>query len=278
MIDLHIHTTASDGGTNPNDLLDELEEAGITTFSLTDHESISGMDMVVSLAEERGMLLIPGIELSTYFQGREIHLLGYCFNTASRSFRSWVREMQIKRNETMIATADNLCKMGFRLDLDPIYDVADKGSSIGKNHIIRGLFKAGYLKSKEDAVEILQRYLAQSGSAYVEFKFNPYQDAVSIICESGGIPVLAHPGLIRDDGVIRRLLDFAPAGLEVYYYYFGSRRMEMIARYEQMARERGLTATGGSDYHGNYSPDVRLGQIMVPPEVVENLVRSRAGV
>ncbi|NLV16264.1 MAG: PHP domain-containing protein [Syntrophomonadaceae bacterium] len=273
-IDLHIHTTASDGNVDPVTMLEEVIKAGITTFSFTDHESIDGIDSVAELCPDRGLNLIPGVELSTFFQGREIHLLGYWFDVDKPGFRSWIKELQSRRNQTMIQIADNLWNLGLKLDRAPIYAVADKGS-VGKNHLIKALFKAGYLNSKEEAIDVLRSYLGPKGLAYVDFDFNPYVDAVQSIRESGGIPVLAHPGLIRDDKMVLDLLDAAPVGLEVYYHYFGSNRQELIAHYEQMGIERGLVLTGGSDYHGNYSPDVKLGKVLIPSKLVEELARHR---
>lgn len=273
-IDLHIHTTASDGNVDPEDMLEEVIKAGITTFSFTDHESIDGMDSVADLCPHRDLTLIPGVELSTFFQGREIHLLGYWFNVAKPGFRAWIKEMQSRRNQTMIQIADNLCNLGFKLDKDPIYAAANSGS-VGKNHIIKALFKAGYLHSKEEAIDVLRRYLGPKGLAYVDFNFNPFEEAVQSICESGGVPILAHPGLIRDDKMVLDLLDAAPVGLEVYYFYFGPNRQELIAHYEQMGIERGLVLTGGSDYHGHYSPDVKLGKVFIPSKIVGELERHR---
>lgn len=273
-VDLHIHTTASDGASSPVDLIDEALTAGLTTISLTDHESIAGMDSISEQATDRGIRLIPGIEFLTIFQGREIHLLGYCFDVKSKVFRSRVKELRQERNEISLQIVDNLCRLGFKLDKDRFYAVADRGGTIGKNHIIIALFKAGYLKTKEQAIDTLRRYLAQDGLAYVAFRANPFVEAVELIRQCHGIPILAHPGLIRDDKMVLDLLDAAPVGLEVYYHYFGTNRQQLIIHYEKMARERGLITTGGSDYHGRYTPDVKLGGIMVPEETLDNLTDS----
>lgn len=274
-VDLHIHTTASDGATSPDNLIDEAKLVGLKTISVTDHESIAGMDSISSLVANRGLCLIPGIEFLTCFQGKEIHLLGYCFDIESQDFRSRVNEIRQERNQTSIQIVDNLCRQGFKLDQEPFYRLADEGGTIGKNHIIRAMFKAGYLKSKEQAIDILRRYLTQNGLAYVVFRRHPFVEAVELIREANGVPVLAHPGLIHDDRMVLDLLNEAPVGLEVYYFYFGTNRQQLIIHYERMAMERGLVATGGSDYHGRYTPDVKLGSSMVPEETIDSLYQQK---
>lgn len=274
-IDLHIHTTASDGTTSPVKLLDEAKSAGLKTISLTDHESIAGMDSIYALAAQQEVTLIPGIEFLTCFQGKEVHLLGYCFDTDNQGFRSRIQDIRQKRNMTSIRIVDNLDRLGFKLDKEQFYKVAGGGGTIGKNHIIKALFKAGYLKTKEQAIDILRRHLSQNGLAYVVFTGHPFLEAVELIREADGIPVLAHPGLIRDDRLVVNLLNAAPVGLEVYYHYFGTNRRDLVIHYEKMARERGLITTGGSDYHGSYTPDVKLGSTIVPEHALNSLLRKR---
>ncbi|MGE5543981.1 MAG: PHP domain-containing protein [Bacillota bacterium] len=274
-VDLHIHTTASDGTTSPVKLVDEAKSAGLKTISITDHENIAGMDSIYGLAAQEGLTVIPGIELLTCFQGKEIHLLGYCFDTENQDFRSRVEEIRQLRNQTSLQIVENLDQMGFKLDKDQFYRVANEGRTIGKNHIIRALFNAGYLRTKEQAIDTLRRYLSQNGLAYVIFTGNPLAEAVELIKEANGVPVLAHPGLIHDDKMVIDILNAAPVGLEVYYYYFGNNRRHLIIHYERMAMERGLVVTGGSDYHGFYTPDVKLGRTMVPEEALNSLLREK---
>ena len=118
-------------------------------------------------------------------------------------------------------------------------------------------------------------WMRRNRLAYVVFTGHPFVEAVELIKEAEGVPVLAHPGLIRNDRLVVDLLNAAPVGLEVYYYYFGSNRRHLIIHYEKMARERGLVATGGSDYHGSYTPDVKLGSTMVPEQALNSLLRKR---
>lgn len=270
-VDLHIHTTASDGGTSPLDIIYEVEKAGLKTISMTDHESIAGFDCLNGQLNGKELKIIPGVELVTWYKGREIHLLGYLFNAEDSSFRRRLDELRAGRNAVHIQMGDNMKRLGFCIDERKLVDIADKGTALGKNHIIKLLVDAGYIRNKEQAFDILRRYLTHNGLAYVDFMMNPFFEAVETIRNSGGIPVLAHPGLIGDDGLVLELVKDHKIGLEVYYHYFGPRRQELISKYEVMARELGLLATGGSDYHGIYSPDIQLGSIMVPEQVVLEL-------
>lgn len=278
-VDLHLHSNASDGAEEPEQLLKEALAAGLKMISITDHESIEGLKKVKDFAETNGLVLIPGVELLTYFQGREIHLLGYWFDAADQDLNSWIRELREKRNENCLMTVEKMRMHGYNLEPSLFIDIADKGVTLGKNHIIYSLIQAGYVSTKEEVIDILRRYLAQNGLAHVLFDTNPFFEAVSLIREFEGIPVLAHPGLIGDDKLVAELIATKEVGLEVYYYYFGPYRERWIANYERMALEKGLFVTGGSDYHGRFSPDVKLGKVLMPEDVRERLleVQNRKG-
>ncbi|MGE5416690.1 MAG: PHP domain-containing protein [Acidobacteriota bacterium] len=270
IIDLHLHTTASDGATEPLEMIRDVKAAGLSLISLTDHESLQGMDTVAD-AGDQDITLIPGIELVTWHSGREVHLLGYMFDPLDKQFRSWISFLGQCRNETYLQIASNMKNLGFDINENKLIDTINDGGILGKNHIILLLIEAGYITNKEQAFEILRKYLTPRGQAYVNFEINPFFEAVALIKESGGIPVLAHPGLLWDDDLVIKLLSQKNVGLEVYYYYFGPKRDEMVHKYKEIAKERGLLATGGSDYHGIYSPDVKLGKAEVPNDVIEEM-------
>jgi predicted metal-dependent phosphoesterase TrpH len=276
-IDLHLHSTASDGASKPLDLLDEVQAVGLKYISFTDHESMEGMKGIDQEALRHGLIVIPGVELLTYYREQEIHVLGYWMEESGQ-FGSWLKDMRIQRNERYLQMVRRLREYGYDLDEGRFVDLANKQVALGKNHIIISLIKAGYITSKEQAVDMLRRYLSPHGLAYPDFDFNPFMEAVQVIRECGGIPILAHPGLVRDDRLVVELLEVSGAGLEVYYYYFGDKNRQLVKHYEQMAAERGLTlVTGGSDYHGRFSPDIKLGRVPVPDEVATRLEMQRFG-
>lgn len=269
-VDLHIHTSASDGATPPRETLSEARSKGLGVISLTDHESIEGYLEVREEAPACGIKIITGVELLTVYADREIHLLGYLFNPECKLLLDRLKDLRHQRNQVASEIVDNLKKQGFDIEYSRVADIAQENVAIGKNHILHAIYEAGYISTQDEMVQVLRKYLARNTATYVEFTKNPLGEAVDLIQECGGIPVLAHPGLIRDDQLVREIIRrFRLPGIEVYYYYFGNRE-EMIQRYESLAREWGLLATGGSDYHGRFSP-VPLGELQVPPSVVEKL-------
>lgn len=270
-VDLHLHTTASDGATSALELVHQAAAVGLKTISFCDHESIEGYRQALETAEELGLELIPGVELLTMHEGREIHLLGYYVDPDSPVLNSWLKELREDRNVIAEQMVDKFNKHGYDIKFERVKEIATDNVAIGKNHFLFALIEAGYINTKDEIIHILRDYLAQHGLAHVDFSKNPYYEAVEIIIECGGIPVLAHPGLIRDDHLVLDLLRHPKLGLEVYYYYLGPDAEKLRQRYYTLARERNLVMTGGSDYHGRFSPDVKLGQVYVPEGVVAQL-------
>ncbi len=274
-VDLHLHTTASDGATPPVDLVYQAAACGLKTISFCDHESIEGYKQALQAAEELGIELIPGVELLTMHEGREIHLLGYCVDPDSPVLNSWLKELREDRNIIAEQMVEKFNKHGYAIKFERVKEIATDNVAIGKNHFLFALIEAGYINTKDEIIHILRNYLVQHGLAHVDFTKNPYYEAVEIILECGGVPVLAHPGLIRDDHFVLELLRHPKIGLEVYYYYLGPDADKLRQKYYTLALERNLLMTGGSDYHGRFSPDVKLGQVYVPESAVVQL-RSRA--
>ncbi|NPV89344.1 MAG: PHP domain-containing protein [Firmicutes bacterium] len=269
-IDLHIHTTASDGATPPRDAMDEAAARGLGVISLTDHESIEGYLEIRGEAADRGIKVLAGVELLTTYRSREIHLLGYLFDPDCRLMRDRLHELREQRNQVASQIVDNLRQHGFNIDYDHVAGIANNNVAIGKNHILHAIYEAGYISTQDEMVQVLRKYLTRNTETYVEFTKNPLGEAVELIRECRGIPVLAHPGIIRDEQLVQDIIRrFGLPGIEVYYYYFGNRD-EMIERYETLAREWGLLATGGSDYHGRFAP-VTMGDLTIPPVIVERL-------
>lgn len=272
-IDLHIHTTSSDGNIRPEQVVEMAARAGVKLISLADHESTDGYNMAAAAGHNFGVEVIPGVELVTSYDDHEIHLLGYLFDVKNRWFQKQLGELRKARTQCARKTVEKLNEFGFKIAWDDVLPFAQSDSTVSKGHIMQAMRNAGYIHSKMDAINILKKYLNRHGLAYTCHDY-PFSYGVELIKKAGGIPVLAHPGLIGDDRVIGRLLDLGVTGIEVYYYYFGSRREEFIARYETLARERNLLMTGGSDYHGTVTPVV-LGELYVPPELAAGLKKYK---
>lgn len=270
-IDLHIHTTASDGSVTPQDVILMAQKVDLKTISITDHETIDGYKDVIASEITIGMDVIPGVELLTFYRGKEVHLLGYGIDIHSPVLNERLVELKTARNKVAMKIVHNLKKYGFNIQWDDVQDAAGSTGIIGKNHILHGMYRAGYIHSKDEAAYILRKYLSSRGLAYIQFTQHSLGDAVRLIEEAGGFPAIAHPALIGDDNLLLSILDSFPSlGLEVYYYYLGAQRATWINRYEELAKSRSLLMTGGSDFHGKFAP-VELGQVNVPVQVIKDL-------
>lgn len=271
-IDLHIHTTASDGDTTPLAVLRQAQSSGISILSITDHESIDGFLAILDEANRLDIQMLPGLELLTEYQGREVHLLGYLFDYSSACLVDRLTELRALRNQAAFETIHNLRKHGFDLNSHNVARLANGGiGAIGKNHIIQELVNIGHIHSQADAVQILRQYLSRESKTYVEFNRHSLAEAQELIRTAGGIPVLAHPGILNDDRMVEEIIRFYNLpGIEVYYAYFYN-QIDLILKFQRFAQEWGLLATGGSDYHGKYAP-VLLGAVEVPTYCYTQLI------
>lgn len=267
--DLHVHTTASDGLFTPAQVINEALRLGLTGVAITDHDTTDGIEE--ALAEVRRLalgdrfLVIPGIELNTEGGEREIHILGYFIDWHHPRLLQRLGEVLEARGKRVINMVEKLNHLGIKVSVEEVRQEA-KGEVIGRPHVAQVLIKNGYVSSVKEAFE---RYIGRNGPAYVpRYKFEP-SEAIQLIKEAGGVPVLAHPGLIGDDGLTRKLIHLGVKGLEVYYPEH-SKADER--RYLAMAEEYGLIVTGGSDFHGD--PNNRaawLGSVAVDGKVVKDL-------
>ncbi|HWI54277.1 MAG TPA: PHP domain-containing protein [Desulfobacteria bacterium] len=270
-IDLHIHTNASDGSYDPVSLVRKAKDAGLTIISLTDHETTSGFTPAFNEGVKLGVTVIPAVELQTYYNGLEIHLLGYLTDPDNKMLQQQLGELRNMRTNCSLTTVKKMREFGFDITWQDVKNLASSDSIVSKGHIIRAIRNAGYIRDRDDAFHIINTYLNQNGLAYVCHEFR-FEDAVRLIKDVGGIPVLAHPALINNEEVVEELCTKGVEGVEVYYFYFGSKREEWVNRYSSLAEEKKLMKTGGSDFHGEYTPVV-LGNTEVPFEEVKELLK-----
>lgn len=270
-IDLHIHTTASDGDVDPVSIIHLVAEGGLKIIAISDHETTSGYYPAAQEGKLYGINVIPGVELLTGYKGREVHLLGYLLDPDNKHLQMELAELRNLRNTCARNIVDMLQKYGFEITWSEVRGMARNDGPVSKGHIIQALNRAGYIKDRSDASNILIKYLNPGGLAYITPDF-AFEDAVELIKDVGGIPVLAHPGLIRDDEMVAELCTKGIEGMEVYYYYFGQFREERVKYYDEKAETLKLLKTGGSDYHGTYTK-VILGQNPVPFEGVKDFLK-----
>lgn len=269
--DLHLHSTASDGTCPPGEVVRKFAEAGFSIISITDHDSVAGIDETVSEGNKLGIEVIPGIELSTIFEGREeIHILGYYIDWQSdklnKTLNGFINSRKI-RAEKIIKKLNNI---GIKIDREKVFQLA--GSEfIGRLHIARAMVKEGYVQSVSEA--FTEKYIGRNGRAYVErFKMKPSK-AIQLILELGGIPVLAHAGMYEwgpyiDEKIIKEFVEHGLIGIEVFYPYHS----ELIKNYYlKMTRKFNLLVTGGSDYHGKGTGRNTIGEIKLPVFYVDKM-------
>ena len=267
VVDLHLHTLASDGRLTPTELVQLVARQGLTTVAITDHDTTDGLAEAFEAAKEFPSLrIIPGIELSADVPGDEVHVLGYFIDSGDAELQAELtrfREGRVDRAKTMVEMLD---KLGVHLDWERVQHFAGDGA-VGRPHIALAMVEAGYCNEPKDA---FPEYLGRNGLVYVErAKLTP-EDAVGIIRRAGGAAVLAHPAYMNDmEAGIANLSGIGLSGMEVHYAKYGDDTIRQLAR---LARQYELIPCGGSDYHalGN-SDDRPPGETGPPLESVDRL-------
>ncbi len=272
-VDLHIHTTFSDGTKTPKEVVKIAKKKRLIAISITDHDEIKGNKEAIEVGSKEGIEVIPGVEISTEYEGKSVHILGYCIDYEDSNLEKSLSVLQRARRERNPKIVEKLRSFGFEITYEEIVKEAG-GGQIGRPHFAKLLVKKGYVKDIDEAFDL---YLRKGGPAYVEkFHFLPEQ-AIDMIIKSGGIPVLAHPKTIglKDDelfNMIKQFVSFGLRGIEVYY---PEHTEHDVFTYKEIAKTFGLIETGGSDFHGDNKPGVEIGlgngRLKVPYDVVEKL-------
>lgn len=246
--DLHSHTTASDGTSAPSRNVELAREAGLAALAVTDHDTVAGVAEAQARGAKLGVEIVPGVEISTVSDGRDIHVLGYYIDICDQAFLARLEELRGVRDRRNDLMLEKLRALGLGITLEEVRAAAAKRSpgeeSIGRPHIADVLVRKGHAADVQDA---FARYLGRDGAAYVNLPRIPPQTAIAWIREAGGAPVLAHPGLYGDDALVERLAQEGLAGIEAYH---SDHSPEDESKYAALAAAYGLAVTAGSDYHG----------------------------
>jgi predicted metal-dependent phosphoesterase TrpH len=256
-IDLHTHTTASDGSLSPTELVQLAKQQGVSALAVTDHDSVTGLPDAMAAGEQLGVTIIPGIEISCLYEDVELHILGYFINPDDPRLRSALLQYLSSREDRNPQIIERLCRLG--LDLTYLEVRAFAGSAtVGRPHIAQILLQKGYVTSVGDAFD---RYLADGAPAYVSRALPAASEAIGLIREIGGVPVLAHPVYAARlkqtfNETCANLKALGLAGLETLY---SSHTQRQTDRFRSLAHEHGLLVTGGSDFHGDSKPDILVG-------------------
>lgn len=264
-VDLHLHTNASDGSLSPVELVKKAIELNYKAIAITDHDTIDGLKPALKVSQNTLLEIIPGIEINTDFKKHEVHILGYFIDYQAPILTkklNYLMEMRVDRARKMLT---RLKKMGVKIEWKNILD-RTKGNIIGRSHIAREMIDSGYVDSWDEA---FNNYIGLEAPAYVpRDRLTPGQ-AINLIKKAGGLPVLAHPGLINNDQIVKEIINRGLKGLEVHYYEHTEREIE---KYKTMAFNHNLVITGGSDCHGPGNKDgLRLGKVRLNYSIVEEM-------
>lgn len=244
VIDLHLHTTASDGLCEPAVLVDLAWRAGIRTMSVTDHDTVAALSEVESAAAVSGISFVPGIEITAVHEGRDIHVLGYFIDRADAALDAFLEMQRADRIRRVSVMADRLADMGKPVDREALLAPRPRGRSLGRPMVARALVKAGHVA---DARQAFDQFIGEGKPAYIPRCGAGPADVIAIISRAGGVASLAHPGLLRRDDLIPALID---AGLTAVEAFHSDHDLPTTERYLALAERHGILVSGGSDYHG----------------------------
>jgi len=244
--DLHMHTRCSDGLLNPEELVEAAKAAGLNYIAITDHDTVNGICQLyeAGLYPAKGIKIIPGIEFSAHHETQEIHILGYNIDIYDKNLTDRLNDVVEGRWDRFSNMVKRLQELEYDISETDVLEIAGDSTSISRSHIAQVLVKKGYFPTVKDCFD---EVLEKGRPAYVSHFLLEPEEIIDLIKQSGGIPVLAHPKLIKDDTLVEQLLKQGIEGVEAYY---PKHSPEDTERYVAMANKYNLMITGGSDFHG----------------------------
>ncbi len=258
-IDLHIHTTFSDGLSTPAEVLDIARKKKLSGISICDHDNFAGYTVITELMRDNDPEIIPGVELSAGIGGEDIHILGYLFDPESDTFIKALEEFRNSRNKRGEKMLKKLKKLGFDISMELVKEIAGD-SAIGRPTIADAMVKAKVIKKYDEA---FSKFIGLDGPAYVpKYNLSP-QDAIELIHAAGGLAFLAHPGVAQAYRYIDEFIGYGLDGLEVHHPYHNNYLRKNLA---ETADKKSLLKSGGSDYHGRERHHGNIGSQPVPGE------------
>jgi 3',5'-nucleoside bisphosphate phosphatase len=265
-VDLHTHTTASDGTLSPRELVRAAVRRGVRVLAVTDHDSTEGLpEALDEAARHPPLTIVPGLEINCDVPGGEVHVLGYVVDHEAPWFQAFLREQRAERVARVHRIVARLAELGMPIDPAEVFAIVKEGSA-GRPHVAQVMVQRGYVASVREAFD---KWLHASGPAHVPRRRLTPLEAIAIIRRAGGVPVFAHPGLAERDEMVPDMVAAGLMGIETYY---AEHSAAQTAHYKALCREHGLVATGGSDYHGERSGRANpLGHPPVPMSVYEEL-------
>jgi predicted metal-dependent phosphoesterase TrpH len=270
VIDLHLHTTASDGLCDPAVLVDLAWRAGIKTMSVTDHDTVAAHWEVESAAKASGIAFVPGIEITAVHEGRDVHVLGYFIDRHDVSLNTFLETQRADRVRRVAAIVDRLADLGKPLNRSELLAARARGKSLGRPLIAKALVKAGHVADTRQAFD---QWIGEGRPAFIPRTGPSPADVIEIISRAGGVSSLAHPGLLKRDDLIPAMIE---AGLTAIEAFHSEHDAAATGHYLALADRHGILVSGGSDYHGETERRrAAFGTVGLPPDRFEKL-KARA--
>ena len=272
--DLHIHSTYSDGSFSPEEIVKMAAQKGLEVIAIADHDTVDGIEPARKAAEGYDIEIIPALEFSTFRGKEEIHILGYYIDYQNEQLNHIIKKIFNARDSRARKMIELLNNEGVNISYSQVKNIAGD-DYIGRPHIARAMIEAGYIQEMGEA--FTEDYIGNGGKAYVsKYKLSP-KEAIKIIKDANGIPVLAHPVFINHGQPltgedIRELVQNGLEGIEVFH---SKHDQEAVEYYQKIARENDLLITGGSDFHGENSPDVDFGDILIESSYTDQLKQAK---
>lgn len=275
--DFHVHTNYSDGVFSPEKIVDTALDAGLEAIALTDHDNILSYDVaqkyLQSIGKQDQLEIIQGIEVNTLYKNYEVHILGYFMNPNDDDFKALIKNQQDARVNQTLEIIDLLDKKeGIKISFDSILAQVAEGGSIGRPHIAKAITSAGGTAS---VIEAYNKYINDNSPVYVQRKTVSPQDAVEIIYDAGGVPVIAHPHDIDiAETLIKDLMTYGLRGIEAYHRKHSP---AVVEYFSSMAEKFGLIVTGGSDFHAPsmVNGQILLGKHFIPEWIYDKLIQEK---
>ena len=266
--DLHIHSIFSDSSNTVSEIISLVKREGISCISITDHDTVEGIEQAIREAKDKEIEIISGVELTTEFKGIEIHILGYLIDYKDKSFLKRLDEIKNIRIERIYEMTKKLKQKGIDINPQSVIESA-KGGVVTRLHLAKKILESGYVKN---TLEAFTKYIGDNAPCYVsKFRLTP-EEAIDLILKIKGIPVLAHPKNPGRDDLIPKFIESGLKGIEVFYPEYSPQE---IIYYKGLTKKYGLLITGGSDCHGKLKSRPLIGKIKLPYRYVEKLKEEK---
>lgn len=268
-VDLHVHTTCSDGLLRPEEVVQKAKELDLAAIGIADHDSVSGIEKAQQIGAEIGMEVVPAAELSCIHNNSDIHILGYYLDYHNLELMDFLSSVQEQRLERAHKIVGKLSEQGVNIDVERVLELS-AGASVGRPHIAQVLLERGYVNSFSEA---FWKFIGYHCPAYVpKMEISP-PEAINLIKKFAGIPILAHPGSYRNDELVYSLIQAGISGLEVWH---PEHSQSAADHYLEICQKNGLLVTGGSDCHGGRKGKIFMGEVRIPYHYLAELKERKS--